>query len=64
MEIGFIGLGNMGQPMARRLIEAGVRVAISTDYNPGSSNTQDLALAGTIACAQLKLTPVEALAVD
>ena len=23
MEIGFIGLGNMGQPMARRLIEAG-----------------------------------------
>ncbi|MGH6665693.1 MAG: NAD(P)-binding domain-containing protein, partial [Pseudolabrys sp.] len=23
MDIGFIGLGNMGQPMARRLIEAG-----------------------------------------
>ena len=26
MDIGFIGLGNMGQPMARRLIEAGVRL--------------------------------------
>ncbi len=26
MEIGFIGLGNMGQPMARRLIEAGHRL--------------------------------------
>ena len=28
MEIGFIGLGNMGQPMARRLIEAGHRLTV------------------------------------
>jgi 3-hydroxyisobutyrate dehydrogenase-like beta-hydroxyacid dehydrogenase len=28
MEIGFIGLGNMGQPMARRLIEAGHKLVI------------------------------------
>ena len=28
MDIGFIGLGNMGQPMARRLIEAGHRLTI------------------------------------
>ena len=28
MEIGFIGLGNMGQPMARRLIEAGHHLTV------------------------------------
>jgi len=28
MDIGFIGLGNMGQPMARRLIEAGHKLVI------------------------------------
>ena len=28
MDIGFIGLGNMGQPMARRLIEAGHRLVV------------------------------------
>ena len=28
MDIGFIGLGNMGQPMARRLIEAGHKLIV------------------------------------
>src|SRR5260370_1435108 len=28
MEIGFIGLGNMGFPMARRLVEAGHRLTV------------------------------------
>ena len=28
MDIGFIGLGNMGQPMARRLIEAGHKLVV------------------------------------
>jgi 3-hydroxyisobutyrate dehydrogenase-like beta-hydroxyacid dehydrogenase len=28
MDIGFIGLGNMGFPMARRLVEAGHRVTV------------------------------------
>ena len=28
MDIGFIGLGNMGFPMARRLIEAGHRLVV------------------------------------
>jgi len=28
MDIGFIGLGNMGLPMVRRLIEAGHRVVV------------------------------------
>ena len=28
MEIGFIGLGNMGGPMSRRLVEAGHQVTV------------------------------------
>ena len=33
MEIGFIGLGNMGQPMARRLIEAGHKLIVYDTRN-------------------------------
>src|SRR5689334_20591541 len=33
MEIGFIGLGNMGQPMARRLIEAGHKLVVYDTRN-------------------------------
>ncbi len=33
MEIGFIGLGNMGQPMARRLIEAGHTLVVYDTRN-------------------------------
>ncbi|MGC1467156.1 MAG: NAD(P)-dependent oxidoreductase [Pseudolabrys sp.] len=33
MEIGFIGLGNMGQPMARRLIEAGHSLVVYDTRN-------------------------------
>ena len=33
MDIGFIGLGNMGQPMARRLIEAGYTLVIYDTRN-------------------------------
>jgi imidazolonepropionase len=53
--------GSQRHAPARKIIDSGVRVAVSTDYNPGSSNTRDLALAGTIACTQMKLTPGEAL---
>src|SRR4029078_8410093 len=33
MDIGFIGLGNMGAPMARRLIEAGHRLVVYDNRN-------------------------------
>ena len=33
MDIGFIGLGNMGQPMARRLIEAGHKLIVYDTRN-------------------------------
>ncbi|HEU4672118.1 MAG TPA: imidazolonepropionase [Candidatus Limnocylindrales bacterium] len=46
---------------ARTLIEAGVPVAIGTDFNPGTSPTPSLPLAMTLACLQLRMSPAEAL---
>ena len=46
---------------ARMLIDAGVRVAISTDFNPGSSYSENLPLAASLACAQLGMTVEEAI---
>lgn len=46
---------------ARMLIDAGVRVALSTDLNPGSSMTENLQLMIALGRAQLKLTPEEAI---
>lgn len=47
---------------ARRLIEAGLPVALSTDCNPGSSMIESLPLIMNIACCQLRLLPAEVLA--
>ena len=47
---------------ARRLIEAGVPIALATDFNPGTSPTASLPLVMTVACLALRLTPAEALA--
>ncbi len=49
------------QAPARRLLDAGVPVAIATDYNPGSSVVESLPLVLSIACTQAKMTPSEAL---
>ncbi|SHK97429.1 imidazolonepropionase [Rhodothermus profundi] len=50
------------RPMnARRFIEAGVPVAVATDFNPGSAPTYHLPLAMTLACILCGLTPAEAL---
>lgn len=46
---------------ARRLIDAGVPVALSTDFNPGSSPTMSLPLIVNLGCVLLKMTPAEAL---
>lgn len=47
---------------ARRLIDAGVPVALGTDFNPGTSPTASLPFVLSVACLQLRLTPAEALA--
>ncbi|HLK98763.1 MAG TPA: imidazolonepropionase [Hymenobacter sp.] len=46
----------------RQLIEAGVPVAVSTDFNPGSCPSKNLWLALSMACLKMGLTPKEAIA--
>lgn len=53
----------LNQPLmpARRLIEAGVPVAVATDFNPGSAPSFHLPLAMWLACTLQRLTPAEVL---
>lgn len=46
---------------ARAMVEAGVPVAISTDFNPGSCPNLNMQLIMNIACLKYKLTPEEVL---
>jgi len=46
---------------ARDMINAGVAVAISTDFNPGSTPSLNMQFAMNLACLKYKLTPAEAL---
>ncbi len=48
-------------PPARALIEAGARVALATDFNPGTSPTQDLSLVGLLARLEMKMTLPEVI---
>ncbi len=54
-------LGHKEYAPARKMIEAGVAVAVATDFNPGSSCTTSLPAAMTIAAIYLKLTAEEIL---
>jgi imidazolonepropionase len=56
----FLGLEEY--PPARRLIEAGVAVALATDYNPGTSPTSNLGFIMSLACTHLGMSPAEAIA--
>jgi imidazolonepropionase len=47
---------------ARRFLDAGVAVAVATDFNPGSAPSWHLPLAMTLACTLQGMTPAEALA--
>ncbi|MFN8646019.1 MAG: imidazolonepropionase [Gemmatimonadales bacterium] len=46
---------------ARRLLEAGVPVAVATDFNPGSAPSYHLPVAMTLACTLQRMTPAEVL---
>jgi imidazolonepropionase len=49
-------------PPARRMIEAGLPVALASDYNPGSSPSGNMNFMISLACVQYNLTPEEAVA--
>jgi len=46
---------------ARKMLAAGVPVAVATDFNPGSAPSYHLPLALTLACLNQSMTPQEAL---
>src|SRR5438876_1175462 len=54
-------LGLRHYPPARKLIAAGVPVALGTDFNPGSCFTLNMQLILSIACSQMGMTPAEAI---
>ena len=52
----------LGLPVtsARRLIDAGLPLAIASDFNPGSAPSGNMPLMVSLACIAMKLTPEEA----
>ncbi|WP_299113495.1 imidazolonepropionase [uncultured Winogradskyella sp.] len=46
---------------ARQLIDAGLPLAIATDYNPGSAPSGNMNFVVSAACVKLKMTPEEAI---
>ncbi len=53
----------LGSPVApaRKLIDAGLPVALATDINPGSCTIESLPLVMSMAATMLKMTPLESL---
>jgi imidazolonepropionase len=53
----------LGEPFlpARKLLSAGVPVAVATDFNPGSAPSYHLPLAMTLACLSQHMTPQEVI---
>jgi imidazolonepropionase len=45
---------------ARQIIDAGLPMAVASDYNPGSSPTGNMPLMISLACIKMKMTPEEA----
>ena len=54
-------LGKTKHAPARRLIDAGIPVALATDFNPGTSPTPNLPLVLTLGVSQLHLSVAEAV---
>ena len=52
-------LGKDTYARAREMIDGGAAIAVSTDFNPGSSVTENLQLIMSIAALKLKLSPAE-----
>ncbi|MDR3180926.1 MAG: imidazolonepropionase [Prevotellaceae bacterium] len=51
----------MNYPPARTMIDAGLPVALASDYNPGSSPSGDMKFVLSLACIKMKMLPEEAI---
>ena len=56
-----LSLGSTGFAPARKMIDAGVPVALATDCNPGSSMTESMQIILSLASMILRMTPEEAI---
>jgi imidazolonepropionase len=54
-------LGSKNYAPAKKMIEAGLPVALATDFNPGSSPTPNMQMVLTHACTQMNMTPAQAI---
>lgn len=54
-------LGRQRYAPARQLLAAGAKVALASDFNPGSSTNPNMQLVLTIACSHMGMNPMEAL---
>ncbi len=52
---------NLPYAPARKMIDAGLPVALASDFNPGSSPSGNMNFIGSLACLKLKMTPQEAV---
>ncbi len=48
-------------PPARQMIEAGLPVALATDFNPGSAPSGSMPFMLSLACLNMRMTPQEAI---
>src|SRR5262249_26890294 len=54
-------LGSKKYPAARQMIDAGLAVVLATDFNPGSSPSPSMPMMLSLAVAQMRMTPGEAI---
>lgn len=54
----FLGMEN---PPARKMIEAGLPIALASDYNPGSSPSGNMKLIMSFGCIKLRMIPEEVI---
>ena len=54
----FLGLH---YPPARQMLDAGLPIALATDFNPGSSPSGNMPFILSLACVKLKMLPEEAI---
>jgi imidazolonepropionase len=54
-------LGEKQYPDARRMISAGVAVALATDFNPGTSPSASMPFILNLACTHMQMSPAEVL---
>lgn len=55
------GLPSLHFAPARKMIDAGMRIAVATDFNPGSSPSESMPMMISISCSHLRMSPAEAI---